>query len=242
MSYKISARQEISKELKRLDRIRKMSEKTYIKEFDALDEEKKQWIKEVYSNFDGYAEFSYYRWTEALEIDLGLLKAYAKDKYLLEKLDTSALARIVRQAANECNYIYKGDFFKHFELLVNQISLSFERVAIIPVSFKVNSLLSMFQHRGNERSVATTDFGEFTILAPIESEEKLRTFLNKNHKTQIDNKIDNFDHYKTTSNSALTNKYLITYPVSVSDDRAQTSVPEKFMWFQWIVDFYSTNL
>lgn len=242
MPYKLSSKKEISKELKRLDRIRIMTEKTYIKEFEALDEENKSYIAHIYSDFDSYSDFAYYRWINALEVDDGLLQAYAKDKYLLSKLDMSTLARIVEQSASACDYQYRDSFFEYFEDLINKVSTSFDRVALIPISFNINRLFSIFRKEAKKVGSYQTHFGEFTLLPPIGNERALREFLNQSHNAKIKNEIDDFDHYKITSYNALTKKYLIAYPLSVSSDRAQTSVPEKFMWFRWILDFYRTTL
>ncbi|EGR2558159.1 hypothetical protein DX887_20415 [Vibrio alginolyticus] len=125
-TFKLKPRNELSKELRRLDRLRHKSQKSHKKELaelKALDDFNGEFIFriEATKNYDTLESYNQYLWYCELQTDSKLGDVYLKDPYLARTYNQVELSDVVMQSSVKANYSYKDEFFIEFERIINEI-------------------------------------------------------------------------------------------------------------------------
>lgn len=243
MDYKISnsAWVVIAKQLKRIDRTRTMSQKTFLEkvvpELSDCEAEMERSRLEFYGGKGCFKS----RWKEELQNDHALSAAYCLDNFLAGSFDSIELSEMVCAAADKCGYKYKNEFREEFENYILDSIPGKARFAIFPVLFREECLFPGLL-REELSGPRTRVFGKLSIIRSGSTESEIIDLLNENYNADINGSLGGFTHHEEVSNHALSKFELVVFPVLCSLDRARDNIYGKFNWFKYLIDFYSVVL
>lgn len=240
-TFKLKPRNELSKELRRLDRLRHKSQKSHKKELaelKALDDFNGEFIFriEATKNYDTLESYNQYLWYCELQTDSKLGDVYLKDPYLARTYNQVELSDVVMQSSVKANYSYKDEFFIEFERIINEIKQNNLRTAIVPIAFnKPTSYGFLDINTSATLSKKLALSKEFSLIPKVKNKSELTSTCAIND----DIEDSNFQHNQATTNNAITSFPLLSFQVESSNERERDRIIDKFLWFRYVVDFFS---